>query len=183
MLGASTLASWGTLGRSWDDPGTVGGTRNDPVRSRLGFYRFFVDLGDPFWQSFGYFWSKKEDLFIAISRLLFLMIFWFKCECQDIQKQAFGMECIAKSNFRRDSISYDSRVDFSWFWVALGFIFMVFVGLEAGSKIDDFSGFPGGTPELRQRTSRVVTGLFQEAGKQHSYRYHPSVLRRKSSRR
>ena len=33
------------LGRSWDDPGTVGGTRNDPVRSRLGFYRFFVDLG------------------------------------------------------------------------------------------------------------------------------------------
>ena len=36
------------LGRSWDDPGTVGGTRKDPVRSRLGFYRFFVDLGDPF---------------------------------------------------------------------------------------------------------------------------------------
>ena len=36
------------LGRSWDDPGTVGGTRKDPVRSRLGFYRFFVDLRTPF---------------------------------------------------------------------------------------------------------------------------------------
>ena len=92
--------------------------------------------------------------------------------------------------------------------MALGLIFMVFVGLEAGSKIDDFLGFPGGTPELRERTSRVVTALFQgvgllpggtpelrertsgvvtalfqEAGKQHSYRYHPSVLRLKSSRR
>ena len=85
---------------------------------------------------------------------------------------------------------------------------MVFVGLEAGSKIDDFSGVPGGTPELRERTSGKVTGLFQRAGllpggtpelrertsgratglfqgagKQHSYRYHPSVLRLKSSRR
>ena len=38
MLGASTLASWRTLGRSCDDPGTVEGTGKDPVRSRLGFY-------------------------------------------------------------------------------------------------------------------------------------------------
>ena len=36
------------MGRSWDDPGTLEGTRKDPVRSRLGFNRFFVDLGDPF---------------------------------------------------------------------------------------------------------------------------------------
>ena len=92
--------------------------------------------------------------------------------------------------------------------MALGLIFMVFVGLEAGLKVDDFSGFPGGTPELRERTSVRVTVPFQEAGllsggtpelrertsvrvtvpfqgagKQHSYRYHPSVLRLKSSRR
>ena len=38
----------GALGRSWDDPGTLEGTRKDPVRSRLGSYRFFVDLGDLF---------------------------------------------------------------------------------------------------------------------------------------
>ena len=36
------------LGRSWDDPGPLEGTRKDPARSRLGFYRFFDDLGDPF---------------------------------------------------------------------------------------------------------------------------------------
>ena len=36
------------LGRSWDDPGTLEGTRKGPVRSRLGFYRFFGDFGDPF---------------------------------------------------------------------------------------------------------------------------------------
>ena len=37
-----------TLGRSWDDPGTPEGTRKDLVRSSLGFYRFCIDLGDPF---------------------------------------------------------------------------------------------------------------------------------------
>ena len=74
-----------------------------------------------------------------------------------MQKQAFGIEGIAKINFQRDWISYESRVNSSCFWVALGFIFMAFVGLEAGLKIDDLSGFPGGTPELRERTSGVVT--------------------------
>ena len=73
-----------------------------------------------------------------------------------MQKQAFGMEGIAKINFQRDWISYESRVNSSCFWVALGLIFMAFVGLEAGLKIDDLSGFPGGTPELRERTSGVV---------------------------
>ena len=36
------------LGRSWDDPGKLEGTRKGPVTSRLGFYQFFVDFGDPF---------------------------------------------------------------------------------------------------------------------------------------
>ena len=43
------LGDLGTiLGRSWDDLGTLEGTRKGPVRSRLGFYRFFGDFGDPF---------------------------------------------------------------------------------------------------------------------------------------
>ena len=127
------------LGRSWDDPGTLGGTRKGPVRSRLGFYRFFVDFGDPFWELFWYFWTKETVFFISISRLLFLLVFGSKLGCLDLEKQAFGIEGIAKINFCRNWISYDSRVDFSWFWVALGPIFMAFVALETGSKIDEFA--------------------------------------------
>jgi hypothetical protein len=47
------------------------------------------------------------------------MVFGSEFGCPGLQKQAFGMEGIAKINFRRNSISYDSRVEFSWFWVAL----------------------------------------------------------------
>ena len=101
------------LGRSWDDPGTVGGTRKDPVRSRLGFYRFFVRFRGSILTEFWVFLEKKKDLFIDISSLLFLMIFWSKFECLGIQKQAFGMEGIAKINFRRNWIWYDSRMNFS----------------------------------------------------------------------
>ena len=75
MLCASTVPSLGTLGRSWDDLRTLGSTRKDTVRSRLGFYRFLFDLGDPFREIFGYIWTEKHDLFISISRLFFLMIF------------------------------------------------------------------------------------------------------------
>ena len=102
MLGASTLASWGTLGRSWDDPGTLEGTRKDPVRSRLGFYRFFVDFGDPFLEFFGYFWTTKGSFFISISRLLFLLVFGFEFGCLGSEKQAFGKGGIAKIIFRRN---------------------------------------------------------------------------------
>ena len=63
MLGASTLASWRSLGRSWDDPGTLGGTKKGLVRSRLRFYRFLVDFGDPFWELFWYFWTEKKQFF------------------------------------------------------------------------------------------------------------------------
>ena len=40
---------------------------------------------------------------------------------------------------------------------------MAFVALETGLKIDGFSGVPGGTPELRERTSRVLESLFPGA--------------------
>ena len=94
------VPSWGTLGRSWDDPGTLGSTRQDTVRSRLGFYRFLVDLGDPFREIFGYIWTEKHDLFISISRLLFLVIFGSESVCLGLGNQAFGKGGIAKIDFR-----------------------------------------------------------------------------------
>ena len=158
MLGASTLASWGTLGRSWDDPGTLEGTRKDPVRSRAGFCRFFDDLGDPFWELFGHSSTKKN--FISISTLFFLLVFRSKFRCLGLEKHAFGMEGIAKINFRRNWISYDSRVDFSWFRVALGPIFMIFVALETGMKFDEFSRWSWGHPRSKAPARLRVNGSF-----------------------
>ena len=109
MLGASTLASWGTLGPSWDGPGTLEGTRKDLVRSRLGFYRFFVDLGDPFKKIFGYIWTGKHDFFICISRLFFLMIFGSESGCLGLENQGFCMGGIAKIKFRRSWNSHDLK--------------------------------------------------------------------------
>ena len=104
---------WGTLGRSWDDPATLGSTRQDIVRSRLGFYRFLVDLGDAFREIFGYIWTEKPDFSTFISRLLFLMILGSESGCLGSENQAFGKEGIAKVNFYRNWISHVSRIDFS----------------------------------------------------------------------
>ena len=45
--------------------------------------------------------------------------------------------------------------------------FLAFVALETSSKLDRFSGLPGGTPEFRIRASGRVPGLFQEAIEDH----------------
>ena len=68
------------------------------------------------------------------------MIFGSEFGCLGLQKQAFGKGGIAKISFRRNWISYDSSVDFSYFGAALGPIFMIFVALEAGLKFDEFWG-------------------------------------------
>ena len=60
MLGASTLASWGILGRSWEDPATLGGARKDTLRSRLGFYGFLVDFRGPILRVFWILSDQKE---------------------------------------------------------------------------------------------------------------------------
>ena len=51
--------------------------------------------------------------------------------------------------------------------MALGPIFMAFVALETGLKINRFSGLPGGTPEFRTCTSRVLEYLFPGAVEDH----------------
>ena len=158
MPGASTLLSWGILGRSWDDPGTFGSTRKDTVRSRLGFCRFFVDLGDPFREIFGYIWTEKHGFFISISRLSFLIIFWSESGCPGLENHAFGKGGIAKFNFCTNWISYDTRFNFSWFLVALGPIFIAFVALGTGLKFDEFWGWFWGHPRSWEPSGLVVIG-------------------------
>ena len=99
-------------GGPWDDPGTLGNTKKNTVRSRLDFINFFVDLGDPFIKIFGYIWTEKHDFFISISRLLFLMILGSESRCLGLENQAFGKGGIAKINFCRTWISHDSMVHF-----------------------------------------------------------------------
>ena len=154
------------LGRSWDDPGTLEGTRKDPGRSRLGFYWFFVDFGTHSESFLGTFWPKKKFFSYLFPGCFFLLVFGSKFGCLGLEKHAFGMEDIAKINFRRNWISCDSRVDFSWFWVALGPIFMAFVALGAGSKIDEFSWWFWGHPRSWVGSGVVVIGWFFGYSKQ-----------------
>ena len=101
----------GTIpGRSWDDPGTLEGTRKDPVRSRLGFYRFLVDLGDSFREICGYIWTENMIFSYLFPGLLFLMILGSESGCLGLENQAFGMGGIAKINFCRNWISHNSGV-------------------------------------------------------------------------
>ena len=93
------VPSWGTLGRSWDDPGTLGITRQDTVRSRLGFYYLFVDLGDPFREILGYIWTEKHDFFTFVSRLLFLMILGSASGVWDRKIKHLARKVLQKSTF------------------------------------------------------------------------------------
>ena len=64
MLGASTLASWGTLGQSWDDPGTILGHWRAQGRTLWGpgldFVDFLMILGTHSESFLGIFGPKKK---------------------------------------------------------------------------------------------------------------------------
>ena len=105
------------------------------------------------------FWVPPEQqnkMLTVISRLLFMMLFASESEFLGLKGQAFGKGGIAKMNFRSSWISYDSRVHFSLFWVALGPIFMTLVALETGLKFDAYSGCFWFHPRSWQRARLVV---------------------------
>ena len=99
-------------GGLWDDPGTLGSTSKDSVKSRHGFYQFFADVWDPF-REFFLGGTEKHTFFICISRLPFLMTFVSESRCLGVvENQEFGKGSIAKNNFRRNWICQNSRVIF-----------------------------------------------------------------------
>ena len=100
MPGGLTLASWGP----WDDLGTMGSTTKDTLRSRLGSSSISDGFRNPIFRVFGYLGPKKVYSF---------MLFGFESGCLGLENQAFGKGGIAKINFRRNWISYNSRVHFS----------------------------------------------------------------------
>ena len=146
------------LGGPWDDPGTIlgrswdiGGHKEGPCGVHAWILSIFWWFWGPILRAFWAFLDQKRFFFISISRLFFLLVFGSKFGCLGLEKHAFGMEGIAKIIVRRNWISCDSRVEFSWFWVALGPIFMIFVALETGSKIDEFSCDSGVIPDPESR--------------------------------
>ena len=147
------------LGRSWD----IGGHKEGPCEVQAWILSIFWWFWGPILRAFWYFWTKETVFFISISSLLFLLVFGSKFGCPGLQKQAFGMEGIAKINLRRNCISCDSIVIFSWFWVALGPTFMTFVALETGLKFDEFWGWSLGHPRSWQPSGLKVNGWFPGA--------------------
>ena len=75
MLGASTLASWRSLGRSWDDPSTLEGTRKGLVCSLIGFDRFFFVILVIHSESFFDTVREKKHFFHIYSQLAFSVCF------------------------------------------------------------------------------------------------------------
>ena len=67
------------------------------------------------------------------------MTFGSEFGCLGLENQAFRKGGIEKNDLRRNWISYYFRVQFSFFRVALGLIFMTFAALQTVSKIDELS--------------------------------------------
>ena len=119
MLGASTLASWGTLGRSWDDPGTLGSTREDTVRSRLGFYLFFADLGYPFRKIFEYIWTENMIFSYLFPGCFFWWFLGLNLGVWDWKTKHLAREVLQKSTFAEIQFLMIPRSffhDFGWPW-------------------------------------------------------------------
>ena len=74
------------------------------------------------------------------------MILGSESGCPGLQKQAFGMEGIAKINFRRNWISCDFRIHFLRFLWPWDYFFCHLRVLEAGLKFYDVSVIPWETP-------------------------------------
>ena len=106
----ASLASWGTLGRSWGDPGallgrswddpkTLEGTRKDPVRPRLGFCRFLVILGTHSESFFGTFGQKKQFFSYLFPACFFCWFFGLNLSVWDWKKKHLAWKVLQKSTF------------------------------------------------------------------------------------
>ena len=144
---------FGAHGTVLGDPGTILGRSWDIRDYKIGHCEvqawillIFSWFRGPIERDFWVHLERKHEFFTFISRLLVLMISGSESGCLGSENQAFGKEGIAKINFCRNWISHVSRVNFSWFWVALGPIFMTCVALENGLEFDDFSEWFWGHP-------------------------------------
>ena len=113
ILAASTLASWGTLGRSWD----MGATRKVSLRSRVRLFSDVLRIQGTLCIVF-YSSETKNHVSCLVSKLFFLMIFEFESGCLGSDKH-LALEVLHKSTCAEvgflmisGSIFHDS----GWLW-------------------------------------------------------------------
>ena len=87
------------LGGPWDDPGTLGGTRKDTLRSRLRFYWFSKNLGAPVWKFFGYLGPNNVHFVMLVPRFLFLMIFGSVFGSLGLETKHLASEALQETTF------------------------------------------------------------------------------------
>jgi len=137
-------------GGPWADPGMILGhwrAQGSTLQCPGSYFIVFGWFRGPILRVFWTLLDQKRRFFISFSRLFFLETLGFEIGRLGLQEQAFGMGCIAKINFRRSWSSHDSRVCFSWFWLAWGPIFLTFVALETGSKFNVLPRWFWGHPD------------------------------------
>ena len=111
MLGAYTLASLRTLGRSW---GSWGEHRDGHFGIQASILWIWGEPRVPILKVVCVFWIKKGVFVHACFQVSFSDDFLgLKLDVWDLKKQAFGMRCTAKINFRTSWDFQDLRVHFS----------------------------------------------------------------------
>jgi hypothetical protein len=86
-------------GGPWDDPGAPGSTRKEILGSRLGFLSILGGFRDPFLRAFWETWTKLSVFVMLVSRSHFVVILGSESGRLGLQKQAFGVRRVVKTNF------------------------------------------------------------------------------------
>ena len=99
----------GSLGRSWDDPGTLGSTKKDALKSMLRFYRYLADFGftapvlKALWVP-----SDQAKTFHIYFQVVFSSDFWVWIWVSGIGKPSIWQGRYCKNQLLQ-------KLDFSWF--------------------------------------------------------------------
>ena len=103
MLGASTLASWRSLGRFWDDPGTILGHWRAQGRALgcpgLDFINFLVILGTHSESFFGTFGQKKQFFSYLFPGYFFCWFLGLNFGVWDWKNKHLAWKVLLKSTF------------------------------------------------------------------------------------
>ena len=158
MLGGFPLASWRTLGWSWD----IGGHNQGHFEIQAWFLLIFDAFRDAILRGFWVPWTKTYVFSYAS----------FQASCSNgswvwIWMSRIGKLTILQGRYCKNQLSQKLRFSwfqgpFSWFWLSMGPIFMTFVALATGLKFDDFSKWLWGHP--RSKVPAWLVGTGSDAG-------------------